>query len=653
MPRGRRPRRRRHAAARAGSPARNRRGAGRAAERRVPRRGAADAAGGRRGAGGPRAGQRPHDRRRRRQHRRAGRATTAWWWSTPARRRTSEQGAGGDQGAGARQGNPLGASTRRSHADHIGGNEAVSKAGRTVNGNLAAVVGARERQRAHDRRQGARRRRARTTPTSRSSRDFPFNGEPVMLYSRRVGDAPMPTSMVFFRRSDVIVAGDVFSTTSYPEIDARQRRQRCRARSPRSTASSTWRCRARCCRRRHLRHPRSRPRQRRGRRRDVPRHAGHRQRPHPRHGREEDDARRRCKAARPTLDYDGRYGSRQRAVDDGDVHRERSTTEFSNDEQLLRRARAVRCSRCHRPSLGGGLVGADRRMSPGSTAGQARGGGRRPGGAPAPPRTARDAGADRLHRQLGGGRHRGLALAHGDAAARATYASVPRQRRGAQGRRRRGTSRADNAAGNQCKAFGVGGIMRQPGRIRIVVAGRADAEARVRRRHADAPAATSIAPPGRRRQRRRGRASRWPTWEGPGVGRGARRSATRACPGGGAARPVPGSGGGGQGLRGGPPPRGTRADQLAAATLKVDHHQLPRRLPAQERRALQRGGDHHRVHPPPADASQRRQLAARRHHRRGPALPDAAVLHEHALQARGRRVASSRRLRARRRRRCR
>jgi hypothetical protein len=26
---------------------------------------------------------------------------------------------------------------------------------------------------------------------------------------------------------------------------------------------------------------------------------------------------------------------------------------------------------------------------------------------------------------------------------------------------------ADNAAGNQCKAFGVGGIMRQPGRVRI------------------------------------------------------------------------------------------------------------------------------------------------------------------------------------------
>ena len=36
--------------------------------------------------GGPRAGQRPHDRRRRREHRRAGRARTACSWSTPARR---------------------------------------------------------------------------------------------------------------------------------------------------------------------------------------------------------------------------------------------------------------------------------------------------------------------------------------------------------------------------------------------------------------------------------------------------------------------------------------------------------------------------------------------------------------------------------------
>ena len=48
-----------------------------------------------------------------------------------------------------------------------------------------------------------------------ASRDFPYNGEAVMLYhgESSVNDAD---TMVFFRRSDVIVAGDVFRTDSYP-----------------------------------------------------------------------------------------------------------------------------------------------------------------------------------------------------------------------------------------------------------------------------------------------------------------------------------------------------------------------------------------------------------------------------------------------------
>ena len=48
----------------------------------------------------------------------------------------------------------------------------------------------------------------------------------------------------------------------------------------------------------------------------------------------------------------------------------------------------------------------------------------------------------------------------------ATWPSVPVNAEGARWRPAWNLA-ADNAAGNQCKAFGVGGIMRQPGRIRI------------------------------------------------------------------------------------------------------------------------------------------------------------------------------------------
>ncbi len=50
------------------------------------------------------------------------------------------------------------------------------------------------------------------------SRDFPFNGEPVMLYHGGAASTDADT-MVFFRRSDVIVAGELYSTTTYPVID--------------------------------------------------------------------------------------------------------------------------------------------------------------------------------------------------------------------------------------------------------------------------------------------------------------------------------------------------------------------------------------------------------------------------------------------------
>jgi glyoxylase-like metal-dependent hydrolase (beta-lactamase superfamily II) len=101
--------------------------------------------------------------------------------------------------------------------DHIGGNEPFAKAGRTVNGNVAAIV-------AHEN-ASARMSKAGVPDTARpfntyfeDKRDFPFNGEPVMLYHDEAALDDTDT-LVMFRRSDVIVAGDLFSTVSYPKID--------------------------------------------------------------------------------------------------------------------------------------------------------------------------------------------------------------------------------------------------------------------------------------------------------------------------------------------------------------------------------------------------------------------------------------------------
>jgi cyclase len=102
-------------------------------------------------------------------------------------------------------------------SDHIGGNEAIARAGRTVNGNVAAIV-------AHEN-AASRMIKAGIPDASRpyntyfeGRRDFPFNGEPVILYHDDAATDDTGT-IVMFRRSDVIVTGDVFSTVSYPMID--------------------------------------------------------------------------------------------------------------------------------------------------------------------------------------------------------------------------------------------------------------------------------------------------------------------------------------------------------------------------------------------------------------------------------------------------
>ena len=102
-------------------------------------------------------------------------------------------------------------------ANHTGGNEQISKAGRTVNGNIAAIV-------AHEN-TAARMIKAGVADAARPfntyferSRDFPFNGEPIVLYHDDASSDDTGT-MVMFRRSDVIAAGDLFGTDGYPVID--------------------------------------------------------------------------------------------------------------------------------------------------------------------------------------------------------------------------------------------------------------------------------------------------------------------------------------------------------------------------------------------------------------------------------------------------
>ena len=119
------------------------------------------------------------------------------------------------------------------HADHTGGNDAVRKAGLTyvganVTGNLTdAGVGAQiyaqdnvlKRMSAPSGVQAAIPFGAWPTETFVAGRkQLFFNGEPVEIihqaHAHTDGD-----SLVVFRRSDVVVTGDIFVTTSFPFID--------------------------------------------------------------------------------------------------------------------------------------------------------------------------------------------------------------------------------------------------------------------------------------------------------------------------------------------------------------------------------------------------------------------------------------------------
>lgn len=103
--------------------------------------------------------------------------------------------------------------------DHTGGNETISQAGLTVNGNPAAII-ANEKTLAL---MTDAKRPSTEWPLNtffEDQRDFYFNGEAIFVYhipkAHTDGDV-----MVYFRGSDVIVSGDIFLTTTYPVINAK------------------------------------------------------------------------------------------------------------------------------------------------------------------------------------------------------------------------------------------------------------------------------------------------------------------------------------------------------------------------------------------------------------------------------------------------
>jgi glyoxylase-like metal-dependent hydrolase (beta-lactamase superfamily II) len=121
-----------------------------------------------------------------------------------------------------------------SHADHVGGNELIGASGAPISGRGVAVVGAGTSARAEiiaheetlNRMSAPAGSQAPTPvtawPTATFSglhKEFFYNGEGVQIVhvptAHTDGD-----SIVFFRRSDVIAAGDIYSTVSYPIIDA-------------------------------------------------------------------------------------------------------------------------------------------------------------------------------------------------------------------------------------------------------------------------------------------------------------------------------------------------------------------------------------------------------------------------------------------------
>jgi cyclase len=103
--------------------------------------------------------------------------------------------------------------------DHTGGNTAISRAGRTVNGNSAAIH-AHENVLTRMDKTGVPQSSWPLNTYYEPTKDFFFNDEAIFLNHAPAAHSDGDT-VVYFRGSDVIVSGDLFMTTTYPVIDTK------------------------------------------------------------------------------------------------------------------------------------------------------------------------------------------------------------------------------------------------------------------------------------------------------------------------------------------------------------------------------------------------------------------------------------------------
>ena len=108
--------------------------------------------------------------------------------------------------------------------DHIGGNEALAKAGKWLGGNAPGNGGlptTTARVIAHERALFEMKNLpigAQPTETFTTDKEIFFNGEAIVMSHQPSALSPGDVT-VFFRRSDVVASGDVFTTTGYPAVD--------------------------------------------------------------------------------------------------------------------------------------------------------------------------------------------------------------------------------------------------------------------------------------------------------------------------------------------------------------------------------------------------------------------------------------------------
>ncbi len=119
------------------------------------------------------------------------------------------------------------------HADHTGGNEKLRKAGTTITGgNVAGNISDASEGAAIYAHENVQRRMSAPTGTQAPTpsgawptdtyygdeKELFFNGEAVQIFHPKAAHTD-GDSIVFFRRSDVVSTGDIFTTTNYPVID--------------------------------------------------------------------------------------------------------------------------------------------------------------------------------------------------------------------------------------------------------------------------------------------------------------------------------------------------------------------------------------------------------------------------------------------------